>query len=109
MWAFELSAEEWQAIELVATWLKSFCAATTQMSATRTPMLSTTHAIFCGLQEEPRDIICDLPNSVPASLKKGLVDAHRKLSDYYYKIDASPYYIWSSRKSQHLMSSALNS
>jgi hypothetical protein len=38
------------------------------------------------------------PDSVPPSLKQGLTDAHCKLSDYYYKIDTSPYYLWSSRE-----------
>ena len=84
---FTLLAEEWQAIKLVATWLKSFRATTTQMSMTQTPMLSTTHAVFHSLQDELREIIQDLPDSVPPSLKQGLTDAHRKLSDYYYKID----------------------
>ena len=42
LWSYSLSSQEWEAIELVTTWLKSFRAATTQMSATRTPMLSTT-------------------------------------------------------------------
>ena len=68
------------------------------MSTTQTPMLSTTHAVFRGLQEDLCDIIRELPETVPPSLKKGLTDAHHKLSDYYYKIDASPYYLWSSRK-----------
>ena len=98
LWQYSLSNEEWEAIELVAKWLKSFRAATTQMSATRTPMLSTTHAVFCGLQDDIRTILRDLPDTVSPSLKKGLMDAHLKLSDYYYKIDASPFYLWSSRK-----------
>ena len=68
------------------------------MSTTQTPMLSTMHAVFRGLQDELREIIRDLPDSVPSSLKQGLTDAHRKLSDYYYKIDTSPYYLWSSRE-----------
>lgn len=97
LWQYSLSNEEWEAIELVAKWLKSFRAATTQMSATRTPMLSTTHAVFRGLQEDIRHILSDLPDTASPSLKKGLVDAHLKLSDYYYKIDASPFYLWSSR------------
>lgn len=61
-------------------------------------MLSTTHAIFRGLQEDLRDTLGALPDAVSPSLKKGLMDAHLKLSDYYYKIDESPYYLWSSRK-----------
>ena len=93
-----LSTEEWEAIELVASWLKSFQAATTQMSTTQTPMLSTTHTVFCGLQDELHEIIWDFPDSVPPSLKEGLTDAHHKLSDYYYKIDTSPYYLWSSHE-----------
>ena len=99
LWQYFLSNEEWQAIELVANWLKSFHVVTTQMSATHTPMLSTTHAIFCGLQDDIHDILSNLPDIVLPSLKKGLMDAHLKLSDYYYKIDASPFYLWSSHKS----------
>ena len=64
------------------------------MSATKTPMLSTTHAVFRGLQDDLKSILRDLPLSVPLSIKKGLTDAHRKLSDYYYKYDESPFYTW---------------
>jgi hypothetical protein len=99
LWQYSLPNEEWEAIELVANWLKSFRAATTQISATLTPMLSRTHAVFHGLQEDIRNILSDLPDTASPSLKKGLMDAHLKLSDYYYKIDASPFYLWSSRKS----------
>jgi hypothetical protein len=98
LWSYSLSSEDWEAIELITNWLKSFRTATTQMSATHTPMLSTTHAIFRGLQEDLRDTLGALPDAVPPSLKKGLMDAHLKLSDYYHKIDESPYYLWSSRK-----------
>ncbi|KAJ7850477.1 hypothetical protein B0H14DRAFT_2581917 [Mycena olivaceomarginata] len=35
--ALELSKEDWEAIELVAQWLEAFRAATTQMSATKSP------------------------------------------------------------------------
>ena len=99
LWQYSLSNEEWEAIELVAEWLKCFRMATTQMSATRTPMLSMTHTVFHGLQEDIHNILSDLPDTVSPSLKTGLMDAHLKLSDYYYKIDASPFYLWSSHKS----------
>ena len=52
LWPHLLSNNEWDAIDLVTTWLKSFRSATTQMSATKTPMLLTTYAVFHGLQEE---------------------------------------------------------
>jgi hypothetical protein len=68
------------------------------MSATKTPMLSTTHAIFRGLQSDIKDTLCSLPETAAPELKKGLTDAHLKLSDYYYKFDESPYYLWSARK-----------
>ena len=42
---YELQDEDWEAIALVASWLKSFRSATTQMSTTKRPMLSWTHAI----------------------------------------------------------------
>jgi hypothetical protein len=44
--AFELGNTDWGSIWLVTSWLKSFRVATTEMSATKVPMLSTTHAIF---------------------------------------------------------------
>ena len=93
---FEMHADDWDAIVLVAQWLKSFRSATTQMSTTKRPMLSSTHAIYRGLQESLRESLRDLPNNTPPQLKLGLTRAHRKLSDYYNKIDDSPYYIWSS-------------
>jgi hypothetical protein len=96
--AFELSNTDWESIELVASWLKSFRSATTEMSATKVPMLSTTHAIFRGLQDDIKNILRKLPNSVPPRIKLGLTDAHRKLSDYYYQFDASPFYTWAARK-----------
>jgi len=95
--ALELSNTDWESISLVASWLKSFRSATTEMSATKVPMLSTTHAIFRGLQDDIKNILRDLPNSVSPNIKVGLTDAHRKLSDYYYQFDASPFYTWAAR------------
>src|SRR5277367_2949055 len=92
--ALELSNADWESISLVTSWLKSFRAATTEMSATKIPMLSTTHAIFRGLQDDIKNILRDLPNSVSPRIKLGLTDAHRKLSNYYYQYDASPFYTW---------------
>jgi hypothetical protein len=92
--AFELSNTDWDSIKLVTSWLKSFRAATTEMSATKVPMLSTTHAIFQGLQDDIKTILCDLPDSVSPNIKMGLTDAHCKLSDYYYQYNASPFYTW---------------
>jgi hypothetical protein len=90
----ELSSADWESIKLVASWLKSFRSATTEMSTTKFPMLSTTHAIFRGLQDDIKDILRGLPDSVSPKIKLGLTDAHRKLSDYYYKFDESPFYTW---------------
>jgi hypothetical protein len=92
----ELSTTDWDAVALVTKWLKSFWSATTQMSGTKTSMLSSTHAIFRGLQEDIRNSLVELPDSAPAKLKTSLIKAHRKLSDYYSKLDESPYYIWAS-------------
>ena len=91
---FELSAAEWDSIKLVTAWLKSFRSATTEMSTTKVPMLSTVHAVFRGLQDDLKEILRNLPNSVSPNVKRGLTDAHQKLSDYYYKYDESPFYTW---------------
>lgn len=101
--AFELGSSDWDAIALVSRWLKLFRSATTQMSSTKISMLSTTHAIFRGLQEDIRQSIATLPSSTPARLKNALVSAHHKLSDYYTKLDESPLYIWSARE-YHMIS-----
>ncbi|KAJ7304697.1 hypothetical protein DFH08DRAFT_721492 [Mycena albidolilacea] len=87
----ELNAAEWDALQLVTHWLKMFRSATTQMSATKQPMLSSTHAIFRGLQQRLKAIIAELPESADPDLKEGLVNAHRKLSDYFTKFDKSRY------------------
>jgi hypothetical protein len=94
--SLKLSTADWDAIALVTKWLKSFRSATTQMSTTKCSMLSSTHAIFRGLQEDIRNSLAELPDGAPAKLKMSLMKAHRKLSDYYTKLDESPYYIWSS-------------
>jgi len=64
------------------------------MSATHHPTLSSTHAIFQGLQEQIKDILTNLSPSTSPKLMLGLMDAHCKLSDYYYKFDESPLYTW---------------
>ncbi|KAF8235474.1 hypothetical protein L208DRAFT_1256633, partial [Tricholoma matsutake] len=93
--AYELSKDYWKSIDLVSLWLKSFCSVTTQMSTTNSiPMLSTTHAIFRGLQEDINGILCSFPATVSPRINHSLIDAHTKLSDYYHKYDESPFYTW---------------
>ncbi|EEB91014.1 hypothetical protein MPER_10700, partial [Moniliophthora perniciosa FA553] len=92
---FELSSADWDAIRLVTGWLKSFRSATTQMSATKTATISFTHAIFRSLQEDVRLALKNLPPH-HATLRSALLKAHRKLSDYYYRFDSSPLYLWAS-------------
>lgn len=57
-------------------------------------MLSTIHAIFRGLQDHICSTLAELSDSAPAQLRDGLVDAHQKLSEYYYRSDESPFYTW---------------
>jgi hypothetical protein len=95
--ALELSNTDWESLKLVMSWLKSFRSATTQMSTTKVLMVSTTHVIFRGLQEDIKNILHNLSNSVLPSIKLGLTDAHRKLSNYYYQFDVSPFYTWAAR------------
>jgi hAT family C-terminal dimerisation region len=97
--SLELDEDEWDAIVQVADWLMAFRAATTQMSTSKVSMLSTTHAIFRGLQEHIQQIYRDLPMSMAPKIKAGLLNAHKKLSDYYYKYDQSPFYTWAACES----------
>lgn len=60
-------------------------------------MLSTTHAVFHGLQQQLKLIISGLPASADLALKQGLIHAHLKLSDYFTKFNDSGYYIWAAR------------
>ena len=90
----QLLKSDWESIKQVSDWLKAFQLASTEMSTTKKPMLSKTLAVFRGLQEEIRKIIVDLPHSADQSLRHGLIDAHTKLSDYYYKLNESVYYTW---------------
>jgi hypothetical protein len=83
---------------MVTSWLKAFRSATTQMSTTKQTMLSTTHAVFRGLQDQIKENVLNLPDNVSPLLRDGLLSAHRKLSDYYYKFDESNYYTWAARK-----------
>ena len=94
----ELLPEEWEAVKQVRDWLYLFRTATTQMSTTKKPMLSSALAIFRGLQDHLRGILRELPDSSPSQLRQGLVEAHEKLSEYFYRIDESPFYTWSSCK-----------
>jgi hypothetical protein len=94
-----LTEAEWESITQVAGWLKAFRSATTQMSTTKQPMLSTAHAIFCGLQDEVRNALRLLPDSTSPMIKAGLLAAHQKLSEYYYHFDLSPFYIWAACES----------
>ncbi len=94
----EMSASDWDNVSMVMGWLKTFRFTMTEMSTSKKPMLSTMHAVFRGIQDEIKSILTHLPNSTPPEIKKGLMDAHLKLSDYYYKFDESSFYIWSACK-----------
>jgi hypothetical protein len=94
---YALTPSEWTALKQVSDWLKSYRYATTKMSTTKQPMLSTTHAVFRWLQDELKAAIAALPSTADPALLEGLVAAHRKLSDYFSKFDESRYYSWATR------------
>ena len=58
------------------------------------PMLLTVHAIFWNLQDHVSSILQELPDLAPSQLRTGLVEAHTKLSNYYFHTNKSPYYTW---------------
>jgi hypothetical protein len=57
-----------------------------------------THSTFRGLQKTLKEKLVALPADASPELAEGLRKAHTKLSDYYYKYDQSPFYIWAARK-----------
>ncbi|KAJ6562968.1 hypothetical protein B0H10DRAFT_1644813, partial [Mycena sp. CBHHK59/15] len=89
----QLSDADWAALRQVRSWLSDFRRATTDMSTTSKPMLSQTHLVFCELQTSLEAELAALPGDVAPELKQGMVTAHKKLSDYYFTFDASPYYL----------------
>ncbi|KAF4617983.1 hypothetical protein D9613_012957 [Agrocybe pediades] len=98
----ELYESDWRDLEKICDWLSIFRAATTQMSSTKIPMLSTTHAIFRGLQDKLKEILRGLPDNVNSHVKTGILKSHRKLSDYFTKFDVSPYYTWAAILDPHI-------
>jgi hypothetical protein len=80
-------------------WLQLFREATEQMSSTSTVTLSACHAVLHGLQNQLRQALRSLPDTAPPQLRIGLIEAHRKLSDYHVYFDESPYYLWACRTS----------
>ncbi|HEV7737915.1 MAG TPA: hypothetical protein VGO47_11160, partial [Chlamydiales bacterium] len=91
---YELTAEDWTTIELATSWMKAFRSATTQMSATKHTTYASIHAVRKGLQDHVANEISKLPVLASPHVCEALIACHRKLSDYYFKIDASPYPIW---------------
>ncbi|KAJ3541549.1 hypothetical protein NMY22_g3845 [Coprinellus aureogranulatus] len=97
----ELSASDWECIETVCKWLDVFQAATREMSATKTPMLSSTITIFHGLQRRLKDALRDLSTTCDPAIKTGIIDAHQKLSNYYSRFDELPYGTWAALLDPH--------
>ncbi|CAA7270448.1 unnamed protein product [Cyclocybe aegerita] len=73
---YELTDQDWTSVKMVMDWLHIFKDATQQML------------------DKLKTILHSLPANVPTNVKNGLVRAHQKLSDYYFKFDQSPHVCW---------------
>jgi hypothetical protein len=71
-------------------------------------MISTTHAIFQGLQDKLKSILKDLPSDISSKIKSSLLKAHRKLRNYFTKFDESLYYTWSASALASLFFDSIN-
>ncbi|KAK0439278.1 uncharacterized protein EV420DRAFT_1651060 [Desarmillaria tabescens] len=60
------------------------------------------HVIFWGLQDHLKEVLQSLPDSISPHLRNGVVAAHEKLSEYYYKYDESPLYTWAAFLDPHI-------
>ncbi|CAK5270384.1 unnamed protein product [Mycena citricolor] len=99
---YTLTDDDWAAIKLVCEWLELFREATTEMSTTKSPMISTVHSVFRGLQFDIKSHIADLPDDTISEIKQALVNSHMKLSEYFSKFDVSPYYMWAALLDPHI-------
>lgn len=90
----ELNEEDWHGLELVEQWLLAFREATTEMSATHKPMLSSLYSVFRGLQSHLREKLSALPDNTNGALVNAIIDSHDVLGKYFYKSKSSPYYAW---------------
>ncbi|KAF9496576.1 hypothetical protein BDN71DRAFT_1430170 [Pleurotus eryngii] len=79
---YDLTPTHWNAIEAIEKWLKNFHFASVQMSTTSHLMLSTTLAMFCGLQENLHTIISTIPTDTPTVLCDSLVSLHLELNPH---------------------------
>jgi hypothetical protein len=92
---FELSSDEWEAIRIVSLWLATFQQATTIMSSSKaSSSLSQVLAAFLGLRDSIVHNMEDIPQGTHEELRRGLVEARGKLTDYLTKLSSSPYYMW---------------
>ena len=90
-----MHTNDWDAIVLVAQWLKSFRSATTQLLTRKHNQCSHKHKPFIEVfKNHYVESLRNLPKNTLPQLKLGLLRAHRKLSNYYNEIDNSPSYIW---------------
>ncbi|KAH8923898.1 hypothetical protein BT69DRAFT_1218450, partial [Atractiella rhizophila] len=89
-----LSNQDWNAIELVSSWLEEFAEVTALMSSTSNVTISSVILLFLGSFEKLEEAIATLPLHTPIQVKDGLIKAHQKLAKYHDKTDSFPYYLW---------------
>ncbi|KIK76513.1 hypothetical protein PAXRUDRAFT_18158 [Paxillus rubicundulus Ve08.2h10] len=77
------------------------------MSATKCATLAFVHVIFKGLQEDLKEHLANLPDSIPTHICEALVKAHQKLSDYFYKFDDLSLYVWAAILDPHINYTAI--
>jgi hypothetical protein len=64
------------------------------MSSRDKTMISSVFGVFMALQDDVRAHLRK-SDGVSSELKQGLLDVHKKLAEYFRKLDASSYYICS--------------
>ncbi|KAH8930303.1 hypothetical protein BT69DRAFT_1311007 [Atractiella rhizophila] len=90
-----LSEKEWNSVEQVCKWLAIFRQATYDMSMNKASCLSQTLGVYHSLLGFLKEEISRLTNTVvDKEYRQALLDCYYKLSDYHYRSDLSPYYIY---------------
>ncbi|KAK4698833.1 hypothetical protein P7C70_g7436, partial [Phenoliferia sp. Uapishka_3] len=91
---YAISAVEWDVVNIIRRWLKSFADATLELSEGLIPSSAKVAAVYDCLMDDVSEFLSELPEGAPSELKQALAEAHNKLAVYSAKRDDSKFAVW---------------